>query len=95
MADTFEFTLDEDSTKRLYDILTDFNTEKVPSFTITDKYGHTAEYVKVVRCKDCERFEQRSKYGHGLCHIHCNGVGQCEVVTKMFYCGYPERKDNA
>ena len=51
MTDTFEFTLDEESEKRLYDILTDVDTEKTLSFTITDKYGHTAEYVKVVHGK--------------------------------------------
>lgn len=53
MTDTFEFTLDEESEKKLFEIMTEFNTEKIPSFTITDKYGNTAEYVKVVRCKHC------------------------------------------
>jgi len=51
MADTFEFTLDEESEKKLFEIMTDVNTEKTPSFTITDKYGHTAEYMKVVHGK--------------------------------------------
>lgn len=54
MADTFEITLDEESEKKLFEIMTEFNTEKIPSFTITDKYGNTAEYVKMVRCKDCK-----------------------------------------
>ena len=51
MADTFEFTLDEESEKKLFDILTDVNVEKTPAYTITDKDGHTAEYKKVLHGK--------------------------------------------
>ena len=71
MADTFEFTLDEESEKKLYDILTDVNTEKTPSFTITDKYGHTAEYVKVVH----GRWE-RVKMWTGAETIFCSVCGE-------------------
>ena len=52
MPDTFEIMLDEKSEKKLFEIMTEVNTEKTNSFVITDKYGHTNVYVKVIRCKD-------------------------------------------
>lgn len=54
MSDTFTFTLDDETEKRLFDLLTDMDVSKTPSFSISDKHGNTAEYVKVVRCRDCK-----------------------------------------
>lgn len=87
MADTFEFTLDEESEKKLFEIMTDVDTEKVPSFTITDKYGNTAEYVKVTKCREC-------KYDHTCTHdmvrrTVCGGYIYCPVV----YCSEGKRKE--
>ena len=48
-ADRFEFTLDEESEKRLFELLTDVDVSKTPSFSIKDKHGNEAEYLKVVR----------------------------------------------
>jgi hypothetical protein len=56
MADTFTFTLDKETEKRLYDLMTDINVSKTPSFTIKDKHGNEAEYVKAVRCIDCQHW---------------------------------------
>ena len=47
---------------------------------------------EIVRCKDCEYFKLMSIYGHGLCDVHCNGVGEPEVVSKTYYCAWAERK---
>lgn len=46
-ADRFEFTLDEETEKRLYELLTDMDTRKTDRFWIQDKRGYHAEYVKV------------------------------------------------
>ena len=89
MADTFEFTLDEESEKKLFAIMTEFNTEKIPSFTITDKYGHTAEYVKVVRCKDC-------KYDHACTHdMMRRSVGGGYIHCPVTYCSEGAKKVHA
>ena len=70
MSESFTFTLDEESEKRLMDLLTDINTSITPSFTIRDKYGNTAKYVKVIECKDClkndiciDRINSQDSYG--------------------------------
>ena len=46
-----------------------------------------------IRCKDCEYFTPMSIYGHGLCDIHCNGVGKPEVVSETYYCAWAEKKE--
>ena len=59
MADTLKFTLDEESEKRLYELLNDIDVRNTNRFWITDKRGYRAEYVKVVRCKDCRAFDEK------------------------------------
>ena len=48
--------------------------------------------TELIRCKDCEYFTPMSIYGHGLCDIHCNGVGEPEVVSEIYYCAWAERR---
>ena len=45
-TDRFDFTLDEETEKRLYDLLTDMDTRNTNRFCIKDKRGYHAEYVK-------------------------------------------------
>ena len=90
MADTFEFTLDEESEKRLYDILTDVNTETTPSFTITDKYGHTADYVKAVH----GRWIIRDNPGTGWYRITCSECGEDVTATAPCIGCVPNAKVN-
>lgn len=92
-SDRFDFTLDEETEKRLYELMTDIDTRNTNRFWIKDKRGYHAEYVKVIRCKDCEYFTSRSIYGHGLCDIHCNGIGKSEVTSEENFCSWAERKD--
>lgn len=96
-ADRFDFTLDEETEKRLYDLLTDMDTRKTDRFWITDKRGYHAEYAKVIRCKDCKFFDSPSilvnAYGHGVCSVHCNGVGENKIVNEEWYCSWAERKE--
>ena len=84
MADTFTFTLDEETEKRLFDLLTDVDVSNTPSFTIKDKHGNEAEYVKAVRCKDCVHYQ---KWIKGMyCTVHD------WYTKKTDYCSRAERK---
>ena len=82
-ADRFDFTLtlDEDTEKRLYELLTDMDTRNTNRFWITDKRGYHAEYVKVRHgkwtpcmrdsrgCADmfkCSECERYSYYAYGV-----------------------------
>ncbi len=92
MADTFEFTLDEESEKKLFEIMTDFDTKTIPSFTITDKYGHTAEYVKVTRCKDCKNYDgwycHHKGYGDGYAHY------TPPIKSEEGFCDWAKEREN-
>ena len=48
---------------------------------------------EIIRCNDCKYFERRSIYHHGLCDVHCNGVGEKEVTSEGQYCSLAERKE--
>ncbi len=90
MADTFEFTLDEESEKKLFELLTDVDVSKTPSFSIKDKHGNEAEYLKVVRCKECSFYTGKwcTRYSTKQCDI--NDI--CKDGND--YCSVAERKDN-
>lgn len=96
MADTFEFTLDEESEKKLFEIMTDVDVSKTPSFSIKDKHGNEAEYLKVVRCKDC-KFATITDgvYGRNpevkYCDIWFPSVS--EYMPIDYYCASAERKE--
>lgn len=83
MNDTLTFTLDEENEKRFHEILYSVDTEKTEWFTIHDKYGHEAKYVKVIECKDC-------KYYEGL--ARCELIGGC--MGTHGYCAWAERKND-
>lgn len=72
MKDTFEFTLKENPSEELLEVFSDVNVETTPSFTIQDTHGNIAEYLKVIRCKDCKL--------NGFCvlsHTELAGEGYC------------------
>lgn len=91
MTDTFTFTLDEETEKRLFELLTDVDVSKTPSFSIKDKYGNTAEYVKVVRCKDCVYSEDT--YHDGDCYCNRPKESLQYICNWGHYCGWALRKD--
>ena len=64
MKDTFEFTLKEKPSEELFEMLSDVNVETTPSFTIQDTHGNIAEYVKLIRCKDCKHRPHKTKDGY-------------------------------
>lgn len=86
--------------KKLLDALRNIKGRRIYQFYLDEKTGEitditsSMEYVKPIRCKDCEYFTPMSIYGHGLCDIHCNGVGEPEVVSETYYCAWAERKDD-
>ena len=70
-ADIFEFTLDEESEKRLYELLTDIDVRNTNRFWIKDKRGYHAEYVKIRHGK-WEYGENESGYDGYSCS-KCDG----------------------
>ena len=61
---------------------------------LTMKFASAQGQLKeLIRCKDCKYFKGRSVYHHGLCDIHCNGIGYCEVTSEDQYCSWAERKE--
>jgi len=54
---------------------------------------HAMRMGLLIRCKDCKYFERLSIYHHGLCDVHCNGVGEKEVTSEDQYCSWAERKE--
>ncbi len=86
--ETFTFKLDEETEKKLFDLLTDVDVSKMPSFTIKDKYGNEAEYVKVIRCRDCRWFlPSERKKSRGWCSFSQHGC-----PNEDDYCSDAERK---
>lgn len=86
-ADRFEFTLDEETEKRLYDLLTDMDTRKTDRFWIQDKRGYHAEYVKVIRCKECKF------HTNGMCLINYARNGMYIHCGNEEFCCWAERKE--
>ena len=85
-ADRFDFTLDEETEKRLYDLLTDMDTRNTNRFWITDKRGYHAEYVKIIRCKDCKHYT-----GYECIRAKVSNI---RVITdENEYCSRAERKE--
>ena len=85
-ADRFEFTLDEDTEKRLHELLTDMDTRNTNRFWITDKRGYRAEYVKVkhskwirdefgARCGVCGLYAYRDKFDQPWESPYCPNCG--------------------
>jgi hypothetical protein len=92
-ADSFDFTLDEETEKRLYDLLTDMDTRNTNRFWITDKRGYHAEYAKVIRCKDCKyyRIYKNADWTVELCGRFRTTMA--DPVKEDDYCSKAERKD--
>lgn len=88
-ADGFDFTLDEETEKRLYDLLTNMDTRNTNRFWITDKRGYHAEYAKIIRCKDCALWNDAdSEHFAGYCT-----QGDYEKITfRNEWCCWAERK---
>ena len=91
--DRFDFTLDEETEKRLYDLLTDMDTRNTDRFWITDKHGYHAEYAKVIRCKDCKHMVEHKRYGYlGESAYTCEGNMGGWILPDS-YCSRAERRE--
>lgn len=86
-ADRFDFTLDEEIEKRLYELLTDIDTRKISCFWIKDKRGYHADYVKVIRCNDCRLWKTEDCYMCNSCKVGTT------LMTESDFCSRAERKE--
>lgn len=96
MTDIFTFTLDDETEKKLFELLTDVDVSKTPSFSIKDKHGGEAEYVKVVRCKDCKFATiTAGVYGKEPEVKYCDiwFPREAEYMPINYYCASAERKE--
>ena len=88
MKDTFEFTLKENPSEELLEVFSDVNVETTPSFTIQDTHGNIAEYVKVIRCRDCRWF--RNEDDDTWCVLWAG-----EKTSPNAFCSYAKTKEPA
>ena len=88
-SDSFDFTLDEETEKRLYDLLTNMDTRNTNRFWITDKRGYHAEYAKVIRCKDCKYYTGKWCTKFSTKQFDINDI--CKADDD--YCSMAERKE--
>lgn len=87
---TMEFSLDEETEKRLVELMQDVNVDITRRFEITDKYGNTEVYEKIIHCRDCENW-QTSWTASGGGH-YC---GMIDLETDGdFYCFFSERQSD-
>ena len=87
MADTFTFTLDDETEKKLFELLTDMDVSKTPSFSIKDKHGNEAEYFKVVRCNDCKH---KTKCYSDVVMIDKSRTA--DIYESVEWCSFGERR---
>lgn len=87
MKDTFEFTLKENPSEELFEMLSDVNVETTPSFTIQDTHDNIAEYVKVIRCYEC-RYIHLEDGLVWMCNRTNTPIGDIEG-----YCSWAESKE--
>lgn len=87
MTDSFTFRLDEESEKRLYDLLTEVDVKNTKRFWIQDKRGYHAEYVKVIRCNDCRLWKTEDCYMCNSCKVGTT------LMTESDFCSRAERKE--
>ena len=89
-ADGFDFTLDEETEKRLYDLMTDMDTRRTNRFWIKDKRGYHAEYVKIIHCKDCKFSSPNQVYG---CRINSFANDLDKRMYSDDFCSRAERRE--
>ena len=92
-SDSFDFTLDEETEKRLYDLLTDMDTRNTNRFWITDKRGYHAEYAKVIRCKDCKYWYAGENINYCRKFWDDDGEPKLYRCTVDDFCSRAERKE--
>lgn len=80
------------------DLLNDWMEEvrQMKEYIVTEHTDYPYEEPKpqeLIRCKDCKYFKRRSIYHHGLCDVHCNGIGEEEVTSEDQFCSWAEKRE--
>lgn len=82
-----EFTLNSPLTEEDLDKVYDVDMDSTDSVTFHTKHGKEVEFVKPVRCKNCQCFDVATNGVNGF----CNKLG---VPFDVYdYCSLGERKD--
>lgn len=83
-------TLNSPLTEEQWDAITDVDFDHTDRIFFHTKHGKEVEFAKVVRCKDCKRWNtvvDREKAEYGLCQIRT----QLEATKKNDWCSRAER----
>ena len=83
------------------DVYSNLGITDIPANDITpcELFKAKADVVEVVRCKDCEFYDESilgKKHGGRCTHIHlsCYKCGNCRKTTPHNFCSYGKRKEN-
>lgn len=88
----FEMTLNSPLTKEDWSKITDANMEHTKSVTFQTGGGKKAEFIRVVRCKDCRYWRQKvSPTEHWVCAHHSFNERKMYTMPD-FYCADGEDK---
>lgn len=83
--DELTLTFNSPLTEEDWDVLEDVDFDRTNSVWFHTKHGKDVEFIKVVRCKDCQWCQYDEVYGQRWC-----GGGRVEPDG---YCSYGKRKD--
>ena len=93
MEEEITFELADDTSKAILDALYDTKRENFwrimqgkDSFTLKDTQGRAAEFIAIVRCKDCKYYHPSDNVEDITCEFG-------RRVGDGGYCSYGERKD--
>ena len=105
------FTLNHPMTQEDFDKIIDAELDSTPTMTFRTKSGKEVEYAKVVRCKDCTKWDKSTMrhyedviFGSGdtaECRMFCDMDTWGEFTDDMrrtdgnWFCADGERKEDA
>ncbi len=87
-------TLNSPITEEQWDAITDVDFDHTDRIFFHTKHGKEVEFAKVVRCKDCKRWNtvvDREKAEYGLCQTRT----QLEATKKNDFCSKAERREES
>ena len=78
-----KFALNSPLTEEDLDKIYDVDMDNTNSVTFHTKHGKEVEFIKVVRCRDCNDYQEKFRW----CKLH---DGEMQPTD---FCSYGERKD--
>ena len=89
MDDEFTLKLNSPITEEQWDSITDVDFENAYNIWFHTKHGKYVEFIKPVRCKDCENYQ--TEWEPSIPNRHFCAVMD-SMMKPMDYCSYGERR---